>query len=158
MISLPSKPSSSRHEQLTPNPKPDGGRARPYDTVSPLAADLDLKINADIDRDDKQGAADAATSFTGPGNVLLCWEHGQLADIAAAMGVHGYGAASGWTGDVVYPDERFDLIWTVNAPYAVVETVTSEGVAGIDGDATGAVVLQGAVAKGSAVEPDAAAV
>ena len=62
----------------------DGGRDRPYQTVLPLSQDLDLVINSMIGRDDVKAAAEAATAYSGPGNVLVCWEHGQLAKIAEA--------------------------------------------------------------------------
>jgi hypothetical protein len=55
--------------------------------------------------------------------VLICWEHGQLADIAEALGVRG---------NVKYPGDRFDLIWTVPAPYTSIASVTSEDVPGLD--------------------------
>ena len=35
------------------------------------------------------------------GNVLVCWEHGVLSKVVAALGV---------TEPVVYPEERFDII------------------------------------------------
>jgi hypothetical protein len=91
-----------------------------------------------------QDAADAAKAYQGPGNVLVCWEHGQLAKIATAMGVQGYAESTGWTGDVVYPGDRFDLIWTVKDPYDVIDSVTSEGAEGLDQDRTGEVVAQDA--------------
>jgi len=125
---------------LAEHPKSDGGRSRPYDTVEPLAKALGIKIYSKIDRDDVQGAADAAKAYGGPGNVLLCWEHGQLAKIATALGVQGYAGSSGWSGPVEYPGDRFDLIWTVNPPYTEISTVTSEGVPGLDQTTTGDVV------------------
>lgn len=97
-----------------------------------------------------QDAADAAKAYQGPGNVLVCWEHGQLAKIATAMGVRGYAESTGWTGDVVYPDHRFDLIWTVKDPHDVIDSVTSEGVEGLDQDLTGKAVAQDAVGKAGA--------
>jgi len=130
---------------LTVNP--DGNRARPYDTVQPLSEDLGIKIDSKIDRDDVQGAADAAKAYSGPGNVLLCWEHGELAKIGAAMGIKGYAESTGWTGPVVYPDDRFDLIWTVKDPYDTVDSVTSEGVEGLDQDQTGQAVTQAEAGK-----------
>jgi hypothetical protein len=54
--------------------------------------------------------------------VLICWEHGQLTDIAEALGVP----------DAKYPGDRFDLIWTVPAPYTSITSVTSEGMPGVD--------------------------
>lgn len=102
-----------------------------------------MKIHSKIDRDDVQDAADAAKSYEGPGNVLVCWEHGQLSKIADAMGVKGYAEGTGWSGEVVYPDDRFDLIWMVKEPYELIDSVTSEGVEGLDQDASGAAVAQG---------------
>jgi hypothetical protein len=122
----------------------DGGRSRPYDTIKPLATALGIKIHSKIDRDDVQGAANAAKAYDGPGNVLVCWEHGQLAKIATALGVQGYADSSGWSGPVEYPGNRFDLIWTVNPPYTEISTVTSEGVVELDQTTTGEVVPQSA--------------
>ena len=76
--------------------------------------------------------AQAANAYTGPGNVLVCWEHGQLAAIAAAMGVEKYAEKTGLAGKVEYPGDRFDLIWTVREPYVEVESVVSEAVPGLD--------------------------
>jgi hypothetical protein len=47
----------------------------------------------------------------------VCWEHGQLAKIAEALGVKG---------QVEYPGDRFDLIWKVEKPYKEIESPTSE--------------------------------
>jgi len=63
-------------------------------------------------------------AFPGPGNVLICWEHGQLDLIAQALGVP--------AAEAQYPDDRFDLIWTIPAPYTSIVSVTSEGVPGLD--------------------------
>ncbi|PMD24606.1 hypothetical protein NA56DRAFT_686658 [Hyaloscypha hepaticicola] len=109
---------------IAEHPKKSGSRDRPYDTVLPLAEELSLKINKSIDRDDAQGAADAAKAYDGDGNVLVCWEHGVLSKIVAALGV---------TEPVVYPEERFDIIWMVKHPYETLEWVGSEDVQGIDG-------------------------
>jgi hypothetical protein len=40
--------------------------------------------------------------------------------------VQGYAAGSGWQGEVSYPSDRFDIIWTVQAPYVEIASVTSE--------------------------------
>lgn len=65
----------------------DGSRARPRDTVKPLADSLGLQIDTRIDRDDSAGVAQAVNDYHGDGNILICWEHGQLQDILQALGV-----------------------------------------------------------------------
>ena len=91
-----------------------------------------MRVNDSIDRDDVVAAAEAALSFKGPGNVLVCWEHKQLANIAVALGTQKYAKGSGWSGPVAYPDDRFDLIWVVPPPWKEVREVKSEKVAGLD--------------------------
>ena len=116
--------STISNPKLTNTPQTDGSCSRPLETITPLAADLGLTPNTSISRDDASGAAAAATAFPGPGNVLLCWEHGQLDLIAQALGVP--------AAEAQYPDDHFDLIWTVPAPYTNIVSVTSEGVPGLD--------------------------
>lgn len=101
----------------------DEKHARPYETVLPLSHALHLTIDATIERDDVKAAADAAKAYSGSGNVLVCWEHHELGKIAEAIGVKG---------EVVYPDDRFDIIWTVPAPYDRITAVGSESVPGLD--------------------------
>ncbi|KAF4334820.1 phosphoglycerate mutase family [Fusarium beomiforme] len=108
------------------------GRRRPVDTVRPLADALGLKIHDKVGKDDYADAAKKALSFEGPGNVLLCWEHHSLSGIAAAIGVQGYAAATGWPNPVEYPDDRFDLIWVVPPPYTEITEIRSEKVPGLD--------------------------
>jgi hypothetical protein len=83
-------------------------------------------------RDHYDKAARRALSFKGPGNVLICWEHQALAGIAKAIGVQEYTAATGWTGEVKYPDSRFDLVWVVPPPYTEITEVRSEKVSVLD--------------------------
>ncbi|KAF5708813.1 phosphoglycerate mutase [Fusarium globosum] len=117
---------------MAEKPHPDGGRDRPFKTVEPLAEALKLTVNKDIGRDKYEAAAKEATSFTGQGNVLLCWEHKSLEGIAKAIGIQGYAAQTGWTGEVKYPGDRFDLIWVVPPPYTEITVVGSELVPGLD--------------------------
>ena len=100
--------------------------------MAPLAQALGLQVNAKLDRDDLKHVAKVAKEFGGPGNVLVCWEHKRLADIAHELGVKGYAKSSGWKGSVAYPSERFDLIWTVEPPYHEIVAVTSEEIRGLD--------------------------
>ncbi|KIN06909.1 hypothetical protein OIDMADRAFT_99361 [Oidiodendron maius Zn] len=119
---------------LAEHPKKDGNRSRPYDTVLPLSKNLGLTINDTIDRDDVDGAAKAAKVWTGPGNVLVCWEHGELAKIAEAIGVKNFAKDLNveHPKKIKYPSDRFDIIWTVTKPYDEIVAVTSEGIKGLD--------------------------
>jgi hypothetical protein len=105
---------------------------RPYDTVKPLSEELNLKVHHHVKRDDYDKAAKEALSFKGPGNLLLCWEHHALANIVTAIGVQGYAAATGWSGEVKYPGSMFDLIWVIPPPYTEITGVLSEKVPGLD--------------------------
>ena len=90
-----------------------------------------MPVNDSVSRDDASGVAKEVKAFHGPGNVLICWEHGQLADIAAAIGIAGYAEDSGWKGPVDYPDDRFDLIWCVPPPWTEIAEVRSENVSAL---------------------------
>ncbi|KAH0341899.1 hypothetical protein KCU83_g9520, partial [Aureobasidium melanogenum] len=104
---------------LAEHPKKGGERERPYDTIRPLAESLGdkVEVNKDIGRDDAEAVAEAARGFTGDGNVLICWEHGELTQIAEAIGVK---AA------IEYPDDRFDVIWKISSPYMELAWARSE--------------------------------
>jgi hypothetical protein len=104
----------------------DGRQARPYETVHPLAESLGLEVDVSMDRDDIEAAVAAAKSFTGDGNVLICWEHHRLTAIVKALGVKGYSEKCEWTGEIAYPKQRFDLIWVVPPPYDEIALVESE--------------------------------
>jgi len=102
---------------MAEHPKHSGSDQRPFDTVTPLAADLGLKIDISCKRDDTSGVADAAKNYSGTGDILICWEHHHLYDIATALGV---------PDAPQYPDDRFDIIWTIPPPYNQIVTMTSE--------------------------------
>lgn len=90
---------------FTQDYKPNGKRIRPYDTVKPLADHLGLPIDHHCDRDDEACAIHAITKAArrGAKRILVCWEHDALSDIAERLGVPG----------LVYPSERFDLVWQI---------------------------------------------
>jgi len=111
---------------IAQHPKKDGNEDRPYMTVLPLAESLSsngVEFDHDIHRDDAEGVAQAVRGYRGAGNVLVCWEHHRLQDIATAIGVQGA---------PVYPEDRFDVIWTVDTPYTQITSITSEHCPGID--------------------------
>src|SRR4051812_17765805 len=95
------------------NQNSDGGRARPFQTVKLLADSLGIQVNSSIDRDDVKEAARVARAYDGPGNVLICWEHYNLARIVERIGAERYGkhvknGALDQEGKLMYPGDRFD--------------------------------------------------
>ncbi|KAJ5207513.1 hypothetical protein N7491_001858 [Penicillium cf. griseofulvum] len=101
----------------------DGKRARPRDTVKPLAEDLGLKVDIDCDRDDPKCVKKFIENYDGEGNILICWEHDTITDILETLGVQDAPH---------YPDDRFDLIWTVPSPWDKITEETSEHCPGLD--------------------------
>jgi hypothetical protein len=83
---------------------------RPYETVSPLARALKLKINAQFRNEDY--AAFAKYLFSTPAysgaTVLVCWHHGHIPALAKALGVEH--PPSPW------PDKQFDRVWKIEYP------------------------------------------
>ncbi|KAG0347484.1 hypothetical protein BG005_000128 [Podila minutissima] len=102
--------------------KSDGSRARPYLTVKPLAKDLGLTVDTKCDRDDPKCVKKAIGKYTGSGNILICWQHDALTDIAESLGDDT---------PPKYPDDLFGQIWTDLAPYADVTTITEEDCPGL---------------------------
>ncbi|CAH0046199.1 unnamed protein product [Clonostachys solani] len=103
--------------------KSNGKRERPYDTVLPVATDLGLTVDTSCDRDDSKCVKKAVKNYSGSGNILICWEHNELTSIAEELGVDDAGD---------YPDDRFDLIWTLPSPYDTITSETSEQCPGLD--------------------------
>jgi len=102
---------------MAEHPKKGGGDQRPLDTITPLAKSLNLDVDTSCKRDDVQDVANVVKSYAGSGNILICWEHHHLYDIATALGV---------PNAPQYPDDRFDIIWTVPPPYNQITDTTSE--------------------------------
>jgi hypothetical protein len=82
----------------------DGEGTRSRETVGPLAAELGIPVNTTFFRGQEAGLVAAATSRPGP--ALICWQHGAIPAIAAAIG-HVTPAPPR-----VWPDDRFDMVWT----------------------------------------------
>jgi hypothetical protein len=58
-------------------------------TVQPLASDLGLTVDVSCDRDDADCVNDLVQDYDDSGagqNILICWEHDALTDIAKALG------------------------------------------------------------------------
>lgn len=79
----------------------DGKRARPYETVKPLAWDLDLEVDISCERNDYKCVQDAVKSHDGKGNILICWEHHRITNIIQKLRDHDA---------PIYPDDRWVLM------------------------------------------------
>lgn len=91
--------------------------ARMYQTIVPFAVKYNLTINSKFDVDDAEGLAGALKQ--NEGTSLVVWEHKNINDIVAALGVQ---QKLKWeAGD-------FDSIWIVNlAPGGATVTMDREG-------------------------------
>lgn len=71
---------------------------RPYLTIQPLAAALGLKINAKHKDKEYQKVADdiLQNSKYDQSNILICWHHGEILDLAAALGAKDLPPKSNW--------------------------------------------------------------
>ena len=96
---------------IAQRPKANGKRRRPLDTLRPLADELGLTVDTDCERDDFEEFVAKIKSYKGEGNILVCWEHKRLTDLALALGVHN---------PPTYPKDRFDIIWTCEEPYRTI--------------------------------------
>ncbi|KAJ6153632.1 hypothetical protein N7470_006591 [Penicillium chermesinum] len=108
---------------LAEKPESNGKRARPYDTVEPLAQSLGLTVDTSCSKTDAKCVAKAVKKYSGSGNVLICWEHGELTDIAEALGDKN---------PPTYDSNSFNIIWTMPPPYSEVTSQTSEDCPGLD--------------------------
>jgi hypothetical protein len=80
---------------------------RPVETVTPLAAALDLPIDDSFLNDDYAGLAAALLSGKYAGKVVLvAWHHGKIPQLATALG-----ATPPYT---PWPDQQFDRIWRID--------------------------------------------
>ncbi|PMB64531.1 hypothetical protein BM221_009370 [Beauveria bassiana] len=100
----------------------DGKRQRPLDTVKPLAADLGLSVDTHCDRDDPKCVKKAVQNYNGDGNILICWEHKALTDLAEKLGADNVED---------YPSDHFDLIWVDEYPYSKINDIQTENCPGI---------------------------
>jgi hypothetical protein len=82
---------------------------RPFETVSPLAQTLKMKIDSRFRNEDYSGLAKhlLSTPVYSGSTVLVCWHHGNLPRLAAALGVPN--PPSPW------PDAQFDRVWRVES-------------------------------------------
>ena len=82
------------------------GRHRTHQTISGISERLGIAIAADFPKGQEPELA-AALAKSGPGTVLVCWDHAHIPALAAALPlVHGTVIPRVW------PDDRFDVIWS----------------------------------------------
>ena len=100
-------------------PHENGKRARPSLTAAPLARSLGLEVDVSLEREDVKDVAEKVKGER-KGDILVCWEHKRLHDIAQAHGVKD---------PPQYDGERYDLLWILEQPYdkVRVETYNIEG-------------------------------
>jgi hypothetical protein len=83
----------------------NGEGTRTRETVMPLADKLGIKVNTRFGKGDEEDLVRNAISQPGP--TLICWQHGEIPDIADAFGSVTPTPPSEW------PDDRFDVVWTL---------------------------------------------
>ncbi|KAK7994585.1 hypothetical protein PG991_016173 [Apiospora marii] len=108
---------------MAQRPKKNGKQKRPYDTVLPLATDMGLDVDTSCKRDDIDCVVDIIKNYKGDGNILICWEHKRMKDVAKALGVKKFKK---------YPKKAFNLIYEVPPKYKKVAAISSENCRGLD--------------------------
>ena len=81
-------------------------RHRTHQTIRGIADRLGIAIATDFAKGHELRLA-AALTKSGPGAVLICWDHAHIPALASALPlIHGTVIPKTW------PDDRFDMIWT----------------------------------------------
>ena len=79
---------------------------RTHQTISGISDRLGIAIATDFAKGHELKLA-AALTKSGPGAVLICWDHAHIPALASALPlIHGTVIPRTW------PDDRFDVIWT----------------------------------------------
>ena len=79
---------------------------RTHQTIRGISDRLEIAIAAEFAKGHERQLA-AALTKSGPGAVLICWDHTHIPALASALPlVHGTVIPKTW------PDDRFDVIWT----------------------------------------------
>jgi len=78
---------------------------RTHQTIRGLSDRIGVEITADFAKGEEERLV-AAVLDSGPDAVLICWEHGHIPDLAAALPL-----VSGTVIPKAWPDDRYDVIW-----------------------------------------------
>lgn len=81
-------------------------RHRTHQTIKAIADRLGTAITTDYPKGHEPQLA-AALAASGPGAVLICWDHAHIPALASELPL-----AHGTVIPATWPDDRFDLIWT----------------------------------------------
>jgi len=79
---------------------------RTHQTIRGLSDRIGVEITSDFAKGQERQLA-AAVLTSGPGAVLICWEHAHIPALAAALPLIG-----GTVIPKTWPDDRYDVIWT----------------------------------------------
>ena len=79
------------------------GSRRPFETITPLAEKLAIRINTNYSRSDIESLIDEV--FLCKGVVLICWQREYIPQIASYILGNDETAPANW------PEDRFDMIW-----------------------------------------------
>jgi hypothetical protein len=79
---------------------------RTHQTIRGLSDRIGVAITAEFAKGQEPQLATALLD-TGPGAVLICWEHGHIPLLASALPL-----ARGTVIPKAWPDDRYDVIWT----------------------------------------------
>ena len=92
---------------ISPSYGDDGktARHRTHQTISGISQRLGIAITTDFAKGHEPHLA-AALLQSGPGAVLVCWDHAGIPALASALPL-----ARGTVIPKRWPDDRFDLIW-----------------------------------------------
>ncbi|KAB8241643.1 hypothetical protein BDV35DRAFT_384741 [Aspergillus flavus] len=81
------------------------------------STDLGLTVDTSCKRNKVHCVAEAVNDYDGPGNILISWRHGKMRELVQALG---------YDDPPEYPEDRFDLIWTIPFPYDNITDIRSE--------------------------------
>ncbi len=84
-------------------PTKRNGSRRPFETITPLAEKLAIRINSHFPKPDVEGMLEEV--FLCAGAVLVCWQHEYIPQIA------NYILGSKTMSPQDWPGDRFDMVW-----------------------------------------------
>jgi len=81
---------------------------RPLETITPLGAKLNIKVNQDFSKGSEAELAEAICAIDGV--VLVCWQHEDIVAISNALTPAPTGIPETWPGD------RFNVVFRFDRP------------------------------------------